>query len=314
LKNVIRGYTVVINEKIQKYYSVMYPDNDNGIIMNKYQHQPTKVNLSAEIVLDALINIELRMLTDPQFVDTHIQKLTNVIKKGDEKNSTVPTDVLMKLKQEKEVFEIYKRFDVISPNTSPIEQEQPLEKHIDERKTVLCPEGKEINPKTGRCINIKKTATTMKNVKIDKTLKTNTDKNVNKPCPEGKEINPKTGRCINIKKTVKNMKTDKNVKNPCPEGKEINPKTGRCINIKKTASTVKNIKNMDTTVKPAIPEKSEKPEKPEKPVKPAKTLRNINVDKNGRLKTCPPGKILNFKTGKCIKLTKEMAEILDKDF
>jgi hypothetical protein len=52
--------------------------------------------------------------------------------------------------------------------------------------TKPCPEGKERNPKTGRCVNIKK-----------KTEK-------QKPCPEGKERNPKTGRCINIKqKTVK---------------------------------------------------------------------------------------------------------------
>ena len=65
---------------------------------------------------------------------------------------------------------------------------------------------------------------------------------------------------------------------------------------------MKNVKNTATT------------EKTVKPVKPAKTLRNINVDKNGRLKTCPPGKILNFKTGRCIKLTNELKEILDKDF
>ena len=41
----------------------------------------------------------------------------------------------------------------------------------------VCPPGKEINPKTGRCIKIK----------------------TQKVCPPGKEINPKTGRCIKIK-------------------------------------------------------------------------------------------------------------------
>jgi DNA polymerase/3'-5' exonuclease PolX len=54
----------------------------------------------------------------------------------------------------------------------------------------VCPEGKEINPKTGRCI--KKCATNeVRNMDTGKCKKT---------CPEGKEINPKTGRCVNMKK------------------------------------------------------------------------------------------------------------------
>jgi len=74
-----------------------------------------------------------------------------------------------------------------------------------------CPEGKVLNPITGRCINIK----------ADKPLK---DDNV---CPEGKVLNPITGRCINIKadKPLKDNKV-------CPEGKVLNPITGRFINIK----------------------------------------------------------------------------------
>jgi hypothetical protein len=43
-----------------------------------------------------------------------------------------------------------------------------------------CPEGKVINPKTGRCVNQK----------------------VEKKCPEGKVRNPKTGRCIQNKQKV----------------------------------------------------------------------------------------------------------------
>jgi len=72
-----------------------------------------------------------------------------------------------------------------------------------------CPEGKEINPHTGRCVKIRKT---VKNTS-------------NEPCPEGKERNPDTGRCVKIRKTVKNTS-----KEPCPEGKERNPDTGRCVN------------------------------------------------------------------------------------
>jgi serine/threonine protein kinase len=63
-----------------------------------------------------------------------------------------------------------------------------------------CPDGKELNPKTGRCIKIK------------------TKKAVD--CPEGKTRNPKTGRCVKNK--------TQRVRD-CPEDKEINPNTGRCI-------------------------------------------------------------------------------------
>ena len=46
-----------------------------------------------------------------------------------------------------------------------------------------CPEGKVINPKTGRCVKVKVVSV--------------------KKCPAGKEVNPKTGRCIKIKTLVK---------------------------------------------------------------------------------------------------------------
>lgn len=72
-----------------------------------------------------------------------------------------------------------------------------------------CPPGKEINPKTGRCIK-------------SKVLKDRTG-----PCPPGKERNLVTGRCIKIKAI--NIKNG-NISEPCPIGKERNPKTLRCIN------------------------------------------------------------------------------------
>ena len=51
-----------------------------------------------------------------------------------------------------------------------------------------CPEGKEINPKTGRCV---------KKCGSNKERNKDTGK-CEKKCPEGKEINPKTGRCVKI--------------------------------------------------------------------------------------------------------------------
>lgn len=86
-----------------------------------------------------------------------------------------------------------------------------------------CPDGKEMNPKTGRCINTCKPG-----------YKRNADFNCVKDtvgdCPEGKVRNPVTGRCVMAK-------VDRTAE-PCPEGKVRNPKTGRCIKNKtKRAAT-----------------------------------------------------------------------------
>ena len=56
-----------------------------------------------------------------------------------------------------------------------------------------CPEGKEINPKTRRCV---------------------------KKCPDGKIKNP-SGRCVKNK--------TRKAASACPEDKELNPRTGRCV-------------------------------------------------------------------------------------
>jgi hypothetical protein len=85
------------------------------------------------------------------------------------------------------------------------------------------PEGKVLNPKTGRYILIKNKPITEK--KAPK-------KSTKKP-PEGKVLNPKTGRYILIKTAInKNEVKSKSPKN-CPKSKVLNPKTGRCILIKK---------------------------------------------------------------------------------
>ena len=62
----------------------------------------------------------------------------------------------------------------------------------------VCKEGKEINPKTGRCVNKCKENEKRNNLtgKCEKT-----------ECPEGKVINPMTGRCIN-KENLKEPKVE----------------------------------------------------------------------------------------------------------
>ena len=102
-------------------------------------------------------------------------------------------------------------------------------------KNKECPEGKEINPKTGRCVKKCKEGEVRDKI-TGKCIKIKLKKR--KECPEGKEINPKTGRCVKkckegevrdkITGLCKKIKLKK--RKECPEGKEINPKTGRCVN------------------------------------------------------------------------------------
>jgi len=109
----------------------------------------------------------------------------------------------------------------VSPYVSPIKIVRK------DNKPKVCPPGKVINPKTGRCIKIKEVKP--KECPPGKEINPKTGRCVKikevkqKECPPGKEINPKTGRCVKIKE-VKQKE--------CPPGKEINPKTGRCIKIK----------------------------------------------------------------------------------
>jgi hypothetical protein len=100
-----------------------------------------------------------------------------------------------------------------------------------------CPSGKELNPKTGRCINKCKEGE-VRNLDTGRCIKIKL-KLKSKDCPSGKELNPKTGRCVNKCKegevrdkiTGKCLKIKPKLKSKdCPSGKELNPKTGRCIN------------------------------------------------------------------------------------
>jgi hypothetical protein len=90
---------------------------------------------------------------------------------------------------------------------TPIVVKQPTQP----KQTVLspkkCPDGKVLNPATGRCILIKnaaKAGIAMKAAKASAKDKGKADiKKSPKKCPDGKVLNPATGRCIlskNLKK------------------------------------------------------------------------------------------------------------------
>ena len=129
----------------------------------------------------------------------------------------------------------------------PIKTAKPAAKPVvakpDEKE---CPEGKEINPVTKRCVNVckdgqvrnpetgkcvassKKTKTEPKKEEPKEEPKKEEPKKAEpkkaepkgakeKECPEGKEINPVTKRCVNV----------------CKDGQVRNPETGKCVGAKK---------------------------------------------------------------------------------
>jgi hypothetical protein len=335
LKSVIRGYSVFVNEKINKYFSIFYK---SGLTIEIIKKLPLAKLDNFRNILKNLINVEMNLSTDPLYLQKIVEEIDNEYKKLMNhlqimtKNKTYNSDIVYEFKEimsKKDFIPMYNNFNKnkfsspTSHSTSLTNNKLKVLKSIPEKDSKSCPEGKELNLKTGRCVKIKiKTKT--KKQKIEKVEKVEKVKVKVEPliksCPEGKEINPKTGRCIKIKtqkvKKVKipKMKTSKitipqvviklepepklelqpvlepvlqpeiKMTKSCPPGKEINPKTGRCIKTK--TQKVKKIKT------PKV--KLEK-------VKKIKTL-----------KSCPEGKEINPKTGRCIK-TKVKKVKLEKE-
>lgn len=111
----------------------------------------------------------------------------------------------------------------------------------------ICPEGKILNEKTGRCIKDKK----------------------KKTCPEGKILNEKTGRCVKDKK----KSNIKDVGKICLEGKILNEKTGRCVKDKKSKTGEKLFLKLNTSAMRIFSEKLSDEEK-QKIIKEMVVIRN----------------------------------------
>jgi hypothetical protein len=274
LKSVIRGYSVFVNEKIDKYFSVFFK---NGLTIKKIKKfsYPQLINL--ENILKNLVNLEMNLSTNPLYLQTRVETIENEMKKlyADleimNKNNIYNPDILKQIdelmdkKNDDWMYNVFNRNKISSPTASNSPRLSSTNNRLKLLKT--CPEGKEINPKTGRCVKtkvkkVKLEKTKTKKVKLEKvkSLKQKVEPVV-KTCPEGKELNLKTGRCIKIKtQKIKKVKTPK-MKTPkvklekipkiCPEGKEINPKTGRCVKTKVKKVKLEKTKTRKQKIKAA---------------------------------------------------------------
>ena len=227
LRSVIRGYAVFINQKIEKYFSLF---TESGLTIKKIKTLPLNKKRELHTILVFLIGVEIDSVTNPLQLDNIVSDIQTRLDKY-YKAKITEADIVKRLELGKIVYEKYKNFKVSEPResiSSHIEKsifikEEPIEikEEYIETPIKVCPDGKEINPKTGRCIKSK----TQKIAKIKKIIQPPPKQEIkmNKTCPEGKELNVKTGRCNQIK--TKKVKT-------CSEGKEINPITGRCVKSK----------------------------------------------------------------------------------
>ena len=238
MRQVIRGYSAFINQKIDKYFS-LFAFSESGLTIKKIKQFSDFESSRFQGIISNLVNIEMNLSTNPLYVENSLKEIQEDLLKL---NETLPDKVnfdfnrmikLTELKRTKTALQLYQHFKSFdSPvslrSSSAVKQpkitEEPAPKPmatkasspvlpkkrsraVPKAKTIQpCPEGKERNPATGRC----------KSIQTQK-------RKVAESCLIGKKINPDTGRCI----TVSKVKTAKS----CTEGKERNPATGRCKNI-----------------------------------------------------------------------------------
>ena len=262
LKSVIRGYSVFINQKINKYFSVFF---SYGLTIQKIKSLSQPDLNKFRSILRNLIDIEMNLSTNPNYLKTTLERtkseltFLNESLKIDSSDDGVKKEIKL-LTNKKKLFELYDKVKFSNPTDSV---------SYASSRTKICPPGKEINPKTGRCVKIK--TQKVKKIKVPK-IKTPKQKDVIKLVPE------------TVKEPVKQIKS-------CPEGKELNLKTGRCIKIKTQKVKTPKIKTTKQKVEPIIC--------PEGCVK----IENIETKKDEKKveKKCPEGKELNPKTGRCVK-------------
>jgi hypothetical protein len=293
LKSVIRGYAAFVNEKIDKYFSVFFK---SGLTIEQLKNLPRPELNKLVFILRYLIDIEMNLTTNTLFLTNSLKRMQNKLTSLNESlklnssNDAVKREIEL-LTNKKNIFEMYDKFNVVSNPTESLSYASSRSK--------LCPEGKELNLKTGRCVKTK-----TQKVKKVKTPKVKTPK-------QKVEI-----KLDPVLVPVPVPEPVKQVSKVCPEGKELNLKTGRCIKVKIKTQKVKKVKiSKMKTSKVTIPKVVIKLEPPPPPLEPEPkvALDHVKLDPEIKLmKSCPPGKELNLKTGRCIKVKTQKVKKIKK--
>jgi hypothetical protein len=326
LRRVIRGYSVFINEKISKYFSILF---SNNFTAEKLKNASPATKQKVTNILHDLIQLEMILVTNPNYVKKYIEEVSREIEllnRGLQNNKDIRAranfeNQLIKLIGRKNLYEAYEEFNVFSNPSETISQRENNGQILKKMKAndvskpekiKSCPEGKEINPKTGRCVKSKtktqkvrknktpkqqvKTYAVPESKKIEVPVVPESKKIEVQPVPEPKKIEvPVVPESKKIE--VQPVPEPKKIRS-CPEGKEINPKTGRCVK-SKTQKVRKNKTPKQQVKTYTVPEtkKIEVPVVPE-----AKKIEVPVVPEPKNIKSCPEGKEINPKTGRCVKI------------
>jgi hypothetical protein len=166
LRNIARGYTYYIHDTLQKYFKEFYEIEPQLMTFISSTSKGTSKRFFIIELLLVVMNIEINMETNANYIESEITRLHEEIKmnknlKNEEREQF--------LKIVLHLTENYRhKFATMSPLSTPRKKKNTIK---------ICESGKILNKKTGRCNKIKQ----------------------KKPCKSGKIRNEKTGRCIQNK-------------------------------------------------------------------------------------------------------------------
>jgi hypothetical protein len=245
-RHIIRGYATFINEKISSYFNFLLDKKiDMADIIKMSRIEQTMLRDKLKII----ISIEMELAFNPNAIDDKIKLLNDKI----DYRQYLNLREYQKINNEAITLEKYRNHindfnsPINTPSSIPINKKKTKTRKIKEikiKEEKICPSGKELNPKTNRCIKIKPVSI-MKIIRDQKKKLEEELSKKTKECPAGKELNLVTGRCNKIKtKTFKIKKEVSKKTKECPAGKELNLKTNRCVKIKTKTFKIKKEKKI----------------------------------------------------------------------
>ena len=167
LKRVIRGYSVFINEKLNKYFSVFFKSE---LTIEKLQKLSGSELNNFRNIIKHLVNLEMNLTSDPFYLKVQIEKIQSELSKlnKDSNDSEIIMERIQKLTNVQNFLNMYDEFNknkISSPSTLSLTNSSPSTLSLTNssstvikaipRKAKFCREGKELNLKTGRCNKIK---------------------------------------------------------------------------------------------------------------------------------------------------------------
>lgn len=159
LRKVIRGYTFIIDEKVNKYLTiVMGEEITTEKINNWYENYDTNHDeiYNIKVALLELIKLETYMITSKKFnLDEELKKVKGELRKKGKKDDFE----LLSKKYALENYGVFKEVTPVTPRDTSEANTSMREKLSTILKHKKCPEGKILNPRTKRCNKIKQNKT-----------------------------------------------------------------------------------------------------------------------------------------------------------